>query len=278
MLNGRSLVGAADVLFLTLDTLRYDVAVEQFRAGRTPNLASRFDTWEKRHAPANFTFASHQAMFAGFLPTKAVPGPHPRLFALAFEGSETTTDETAVFDAPNIIAGFADAGYHTACVGGTGFFNKRNPLGRVLPEMFRESHWSAALGVTDPNSPTNQIDCGLAIIEQRSSMIGGGAHESGNSLGPPLFLFINVSAMHQPNCIFADDASSDSPATQGAALAAVDRELGRLFDALGRSRPCLCIVTSDHGTAYGEDGYHGHRLGHDVVWTVPYADFVIEKR
>jgi hypothetical protein len=34
-------------------------------------------------------------------------------------------------------------------------------------------------------------------------------------------------------------------------------------------------MCSDHGTAYGEDGHHGHRVGHDVVWTVPYAQFVI---
>ena len=30
---------------------------------------------------------------------------------------------------------------------------------------------------------------------------------------------------------------------------------GRLFAALRRGRRCCCIVCSDHGTAYGEDGY-----------------------
>lgn len=40
-------------------------------------------------------------------------------------------------------------------------------------------------------------------------------------------------------------------------------------------RPCFAIVCSDHGTAYGEDGHTGHRLGHEVVWTVPYAQFVL---
>ncbi len=42
-----------------------------------------------------------------------------------------------------------------------------------------------------------------------------------------------------------------------------------------RCAPLLCILCSDHGTAYGEDGYHGHRLGHPVVWTVPYAEFLL---
>ena len=32
-------------------------------------------------------------------------------------------------------------------------------------------------------------------------------------------------------------------------------------------------LPTDHGTAYGEDGFHGHRLAHQVVWDVPYAHF-----
>ena len=42
-----------------------------------------------------------------------------------------------------------------------------------------------------------------------------------------------------------------------------------------RERPAFCLVFSDHGTAYGEDGYEGHRLAHPTVWDVPYAQFVI---
>lgn len=260
MLDMNRIVGSADVLFVTLDTLRYDVACQRLRAGDTPALAQQIGSWEKRHAPASFTYASHQAMFAGFLPTPAEPGPHPRLFALAFAGSETTTEKTATFEAPNIVRGFADRGYHTACIGGVGFFNKKNPLGRVLPEMFDESHWSPRLGVTDRDSAANQVDLAIEIAERTAQR---------------LFLFINVGALHQPNCIYLDGHDVDSPQTQGAALQAVDRELNRLFAALEARGPCFAIITSDHGTAYGEDGHRGHRLAHDVVWTVPYADFML---
>ena len=38
------------------------------------------------------------------------------------------------------------------------------------------------------------------------------------------------------------------------------------------------ILCSDHGTAYQDDGYVGHRLGHPVVWTVPYAEIRWEKQ
>ena len=91
-----------------------------------------------------------------------------------------------------------------------------------------------------------------------------------------VLLFVNVSAIHQPNCLFADGADEDSPETQAAALAYVDGCLPPLFDALRARGGALCVICSDHGTAYGEGGFAGHRLAHEVVWTVPYAEFVLE--
>jgi hypothetical protein len=90
-----------------------------------------------------------------------------------------------------------------------------------------------------------------------------------------VFLFLNVSALHQPNRIYVDGASEDSPATQAAALAYVDCCLPPLIACLRRRAPLLAILCSDHGTAYGEDGYDGHRIAHPVVWEVPYAETVL---
>lgn len=61
-------VGSHDLLLVTLDTLRHDVAVELAEAGRIPNLARHLPggRWEERHAPGSFTYAAHQAIFAGF--------------------------------------------------------------------------------------------------------------------------------------------------------------------------------------------------------------------
>jgi hypothetical protein len=264
MLNANELIGTHDVLLVTLDTLRYDVAQEALRQGRTPNLGAVLPCgrWEKRHSPGNFTYAAHQAFFAGFLPTPARPGKHPRLFAVRFPGSETTTEQTCVFDAPDIVTGFGSRGYHTVCIGGVGFFNKQSPLGRVLPGLFAESHWSPELGVTDPHSTANQVALAEDVLGRLSRR-------------KRAFLFLNVSAIHQPNCIFVEGATTDSLATHAAALAYVDRCLPRLFAALQRRAPVLCILCSDHGTAYGEDGYHGHRISHPVIWTVPYAEFLL---
>ncbi len=262
-MNVNALIGTHDVLLMTLDTLRHDVAVDLLARGRTPNFAKLLPggVWETRHAPGNFTYASHQAMFAGFLPTPAAPGRHGRLFATAFGGSETTTGDTCVMEAPDIVSGLAARGYHTVCIGGVGFFNKQNPLGSVLPGLFAESHWAPELGVTDPCSTEHQFSLAARVL--------GAVPRTQR-----VFLFINVSALHQPNRFYLPGALEDSVKSHGAALEYVDSQLPVLFDALRRRGPSLCIVCSDHGTAYGEDGYQGHRLAHPVVWTVPYAEFV----
>ena len=119
-----TIVGARDIALIVLDTLRYDVAVEEMREGRTPNLARLIPNgWEQRHSPGTFTFASHAAFFAGFLPTPARPGKHQRLLALGFEGSETIAPTTCVLGGATIVEGLAARGYHTLGIGGTGFFN-----------------------------------------------------------------------------------------------------------------------------------------------------------
>ena len=215
-----------------------------------------------RHTPGSFTYAAHQAFFAGFLPTPARPGPSPRLFAASFEGSETTTDHTAVFDAPDWVTGLASRGYHTVCIGGVGFFNKQTPLASVLPALFAESHWSPEMGVTSLCSAERQVTLANAILRRHPRQ-------------SRLLLFINVSALHQPNCIFLPGAERESKETMSAALAHVDAWLGRLFDQVAARCPALVILCSDHGTAYGEDGFVGHRLAHRVTWEVPYAEFLL---
>lgn len=260
-------VGRHDLVFLTLDTLRYDVAVEALAAGQTPHLAALLPgrAWLRRHAPASFTYAAHQAMFAGFLPTPAEPrvaAAHQRLFALDFPRSRTTGPRTCVLEGANIVHGLAARGYHTVCIGGVGFFNKRTPLGRVLPELFADSHWDESMGVTDPESTAHQVALAARILGSvpRHTRV---------------FLFIDISAMHQPNYFYLPGAESDSKASQRAALAYVDRHLGTLFQAMGARGGGFCIACSDHGTAYGEDGFQGHRIGHPVVWDVPYAHFFV---
>ena len=266
-LNMKRIVGTHDILFVTLDTLRYDVACEALARGLTPFLAAVLPhgVWEERHSPGTFTYEAHQAFFAGFLPTPARPGKHTRLFATRFPGSATTGEDTFVFDAPDIVSGLAGQGYHTICIGGVGFFNKQTSLGRVLPNMFAESHWSPRLGVNHPQSTANQVQLAAKRLAELPA-------------AQRVFLFINVAALHAPNHIFLPGATRDSKESQSAALAYVDQQMPALFAALQARAPTLAIICADHGEAYGDDGFHGHRLAHPVVWTVPYAQFILPEK
>lgn len=252
---------SANVLFLVLDALRYDAAQDLFLARKLPHFSRYLPKtgWEKRFTPASFTYPAHQAFFAGFLPTKVDQRITPRHFAAAFKGSESTTDKTFLFQEADIITALSKIGYTTACIGGVGFFNKQTAISQLLPHLFQESFWSSELGVTNPHSTKAQFSLAAHWLQSAQS---------------PFFLYINVSAIHQPNSHYLH-AKEDSLASHKAALQYVDEQLPLLMNAIQDAAPVCCFICSDHGTAYGEDGHWGHRNGHKTVMEVPYCEFLL---
>ena len=66
----KDMVGTHDLIWIVLDSVRFDVAQRAHERGETPNLSSLIPRgWECRHSPGTFTLPSHSAMFSGFLPT-----------------------------------------------------------------------------------------------------------------------------------------------------------------------------------------------------------------
>jgi len=262
--NMNDIVGSHDLVWIVLDSLRYDVARQEMENGRTRCFASWFpEGWEKRHSPGSFTYPAHQAFFSGFLPTPADPAAdQERLFAVRFAGSKSTGKNTCVLMGPDIVSGLAGKGYHTLCIGGVGFFNKRTPLSKVLPGYFQESHWSPKTGVTSPRSTEVQFE----LAAKRLSEI---------PVETRVFLFLNVSAIHFPNRCYIPGKAEDDLETHAAALRYVDGCLPILDEALRKRGPSHVIVMSDHGTLYGEDGFSGHRTGHPEVYTVPFASRIL---
>ena len=251
----------ADVVFITLDSLRYDVAQHLFLDGKLPNFAKWLpkNGWEERYSPASFTFPAHQAFFAGFLPTKIKQKMTPRLFSAAFHGSESTVENTFVFDEATIVEALKNRNYNTVCIGGVGFFNKQTAIGNVFPSMFEFSEWNSSFSVTEKNSTENQLNTAVKYLETDK----------------PVFLFVNVSATHQPTNIYLDPNKEDDVYSQKAALEYVDSKLDILQEALqNRKQETIIIVCSDHGTAYGEDQHWGHRNGHQNVMKVPYLELI----
>ncbi|MFE3830782.1 STM4013/SEN3800 family hydrolase [Streptomyces sp. NPDC059092] len=251
------------ILFVTLDSLRHDVARAALHAGQTPRLAKILPggVWEERRTPGTFTLPAHIAFFSGFLPKLPQPVQPPRLWECRPPAFKAVDAGTFVFDAPNLLTGLAQHGYRTVCIGGVTYFSRETPLGSVLPDLFHEDHWRPEFCSPEPDSTRHQVDHALTVAEQ---------HANGQ-----LFLFVNVSATHVPHGHYTGN-SVDSWHSQAAALAYTDEHLGRLVGGLTSKKRWLIIMCADHGDAFGEDGYHGRGIAHPTVLNVPFAAWLSE--
>lgn len=259
-------VGTSDILFVCLDTLRYDVAVQEEASGGTPVL-NQYGPWQKCQAPGNFTYPSHHAMFAGFLPcrydAKNVTDRELLFFPKAIGLGKKTPEGAYGFSGSTIMEGLEKDGYDTWCVGGVAFFDKRSDLGKVFPSYFQKSYWNPSFACPVKDSTKNQVDFILRKL-------------SGADIKKRIFLYLNVDAIHYPNYFYLEGASNDSIQSHAAALRYVDRELGRLFAEWKSLRgDTFVICCSDHGTCYGEDGCQFHGVNHPAVNTIPYKHFFI---
>lgn len=259
-------VGTHDILFLCLDTLRYDVAVQEEAAGTTPVL-NQYGPWKKCQAPGNFTYPSHHAMFAGFLPcpydAKNVADRELLFFPGQIGLGKKGPEGAYAFSGRTIMEGLEKEGYDTWCVGGVAFFDKRSELGKVFPGYFQKSYWNPSFACPVKDSTRNQVDFILKKLD-------------GAEADRHIFLYLNVDAIHYPNYFYLEGASHDSVESHAAALRYADQELGRLFTQWKKRRgDTFVICCSDHGTCYGEDGCQFHGINHPIVNTVPYKHFFI---
>ena len=260
-------VGTQDILFLCLDTLRWDVAYREQESGGTPVL-NQYGPWEKRGASGNFTYPSHHAMFAGFLPTSLDPTPMTKKDMLFFPKNigmgKISPPKSFAFDGPTFIQGLEKVGYETVCIGGVAFFNNRSDIGKVFPSMFRHSYWIPKFGCTVKESPDHQIAKAVDVLEKIPS-------------SKRVMMYINICAIHYPNYFYLEGAKKDSIETHAAALRYVDERLPRLFSAFEKRGQTFVIACSDHGSCYPEidDGYLFHGFNHEVTNTVPYKHFFL---
>ena len=260
------IVGKCNILFLCLDSLRYDVAVAQQENGRIPVLA-QFGGWRKCHAPGNFTYPSHQAMFAGFFPVDTEIRNMKQRETLFFSediGMGRKAPQGAYsFQGATFVQGLESVGYETYCIGGLSFFDKRTDIGKVMPAYFKHSFWNPSFGCKVKESAANQINYAVKVVNE--------VHQ-----GQLIMMYINISALHYPVYFYLEGERKDSVDSQGAALCYVDGELKKLFQAFQKKGDTFVICCSDHGTCYGEDGCFYHGFNHPMVNTVPYKHFMLQ--
>lgn len=266
-INMQNIIGTHDILFVCLDTLRYDVAKKEEMAGNTPVL-NQYGAWKKCQAPSNFTYPSHHAMFIGFLPCeydiKESTGRERLFFPKNIGFGKKGPDTAFTFDGATWIEGLEKKGYQTYCVGGVSFFDKRSDIGKVLPGLFMQSVWKPSFGCRIKKSTEHQI----AWIKQKLQKVPSAQR---------VCLYLNVSAIHYPNYFYVDGEKEDSIRTHAAALRYVDGQLEELFHLFQKRNDTLVICCADHGTCYGEDGIWRHALNHEKINTVPYKHFILRK-
>lgn len=263
------IVGRNDILFLCIDCLRFDVAKEEEENGGTPVL-NKYGRWRKCHAPGNFTYPSHHAMFAGFMPVDVditeMKNREVLFFSPDIGMGRKAPFGAFIFKEPTWIQELEKQGYETYCIGGVSFFDKRTELGKVLPNYFKHSYWNPSFGCLVKESAKNQVDFAVNKIEEVPK-------------DKRVMMYINFSALHYPNYFYLEGKrgynKADSVESHRKALQYVDSELQRLFHAFSKRGETFVICCGDHGTCYGEDGVWFHGVNHSLVNTVPYKHFML---
>lgn len=261
-----------NVLLLVYDSCRYDV----LKAARTPVLDS-FIRPLRAHAPANFTYPSHQAFFVGILPHVPDNLPYYNRFRKQLLGLGGVGEGQVAKDALkkvsstwNLVQGLREEGYRTVGTGAVNWF--RQDSLRVGFEHFLFTGTDA----------DRQIDFLLEHLRGADRFFG----------------FINFGETHAPYA-FAGKREpcrdrvlarlmSWPPLPSGPVGAAtcgfrcqveaaefLDSRLPRLFADLPGDT--VVILTADHGECFGEDGYWGHGVHHPLVYEVPLAIFRLDR-
>ena len=259
-----------DVLFISLDSCRYDTFAAAHRQGALPSF-SAIGPLHKAQAPSYFTYGSHAAFWMGFTPGVegcAEPWLNPKagkLFRMAFSGHVGHVGEQGfLLEGANIIEGFRRKGYCTIGTGAVDWFNTTSETGAVLAQPFDDFYFAGN---------TWSLGRQLHWIEQRLAQLP----ESKST-----FVFLNVGETHVPYwhegadwerwpspCVpFGPEGCSvsESARRQRACLEWVDEQLARLLERFAHGTVVVC---ADHGDCWGEDGLWEHGISHPATLTVP---------
>jgi hypothetical protein len=256
-------ISADSVLFITLDSCRYDTLC----AASAPNIKGIAPVFRAK-SPSYYTYGSHSAMFVGFTPGIAelrTPILNPKfgkLFKLVDAGFPGKGTEGYQLQGPNIISGFKQLGFHTLGTGAVGWFNPAIETGRHLTESFDEFYY-----------PGN----GWSLEQQVEWIFGRIEHSEREQV----FVFANIGETHVPYYYrgaawSADDnpcvpfqtvnRAAECRERQRACCEFVDATLRPLISLFENSTVLVC---GDHGDCWGEDGLWEHGVSHEATLTVP---------
>ncbi len=263
-----------NLLLVTYDSCRYDVLLD----ARTPILDS-FGEVLPAQAPGNFTYPSHQAMFAGILPNADSPRPFYNRFCRQLLGlvgvGELQVSSGAMLGVSstwNAVDGLGRAGYKTVGAGAMNWFRQES-----LTSCFQSFRFTGT-------AADEQI--GFVLGETRGAapffafINFGETHAPFSFAGKtePCPVDVRARVMSWPPQLAPGPVGRDNPAYshQVAAAEFLDTRLPRLF--AGLPADTVVVLCADHGECFGEDGYWGHGINHPKVLEVPLAIFRLDGR
>ncbi len=256
------IVSDRSVLFITLDSCRYDTLVD----AEAPALKAVSQV-HKAQSSSHYTYGSHAAMFTGFTPGVAAsqtPFLNPkfaRLFRLGRMGHAGHAIPGFEVEGRDIVHGFRNAGYRTVGTAAMGWFDPEAAVSSTLIDGFEHFKYGLYLGAA------RQVAWAEELLTELD--------------GSDLFLFINVGETHVPYYFegapwdVADnpclpfqttDRRSVCRERQRLCCEYVDRTLAPL---LARFMHATILVCADHGDCWGEDGLWEHGISHPMTLTVP---------
>lgn len=263
------MVNPASVLFISLDSCRYDSALALHCRDALPTL-TRVGPLHRAQAPSHFTYGSHAAFWVGFTPgiaESAEPWLNPKLgklFRMAYAGFSGRDGDGFQLTGANIVEGFRRLGYATIGTGAVDWFDPSTETGAQLSQWF-EHFWFAG--------NTWSLLQQLRWLDQ---------HIDETPSDQPLFMFLNVGETHVPYWHEGaewprfpspcrpfgggDCSATESSRRQQACLAWVDQQLESL---VSRFLPATVLICADHGDCWGEEGLWEHGISHPATLTVP---------
>ena len=269
MLTAMPMVHSESVLFISLDSCRYDSALALQRQGRLTTLAEVGQLYQAK-APCHFTYGSHSAFWVGFTPgiahsNRAWLNPKVgKLFRMAYAGSTGQDGDGFKLTGANIVDGFRRLGHLTIGSGAVDWFNPATETGAQLGHPFEHFHFAG---------DTWSLQRQLEWINGRMQLAAD---------DQALFVFLNIGETHVPYWHVDADwsrfpspcrpfggatcSAAESSRRQQACLAWVDQQLSPL---VRRFLGATILICADHGDCWGEDGLWEHGISHPATLTVP---------
>jgi hypothetical protein len=283
-----------DVVFVTLDSCRFDVAL----SARLPVLSS-LSCLIKAETPGTYTLPAHVAFFNGFLPSP-VDGPiliggtrFDAVWRSAAARPAPSLDVAIPFDGRTLMEYYEQRGFRVIGAGGVPFFDPGNQL-NLLPGLFPEFRYFGLVREPGGSAPPLEYERSGSLALAHAGELAAMCLASRR-----FFLFVNCASTHIPYTVPAVRLTAEdrelidrlrrlhqlkratagypplTPAEAGrllglqrAALEWADERIGALLREL-RGREPLVVACADHGEEFGEGGRYGHAHPHESVTTVP---------